>query len=80
MKLNLRKELLQAVVEKPHTFNSQFAVVTHIRDYETTEDEVLDWLAHEVQTLNRGNVVRRLHQRYNRLRLQRERKELGLDE
>ena len=57
-------------------FPSHFALVQHIGEYETSEAEMLYWLAYEFQNQRREKVMLRLHMRYNKLRLIRERKEL----
>ena len=41
-----------------------------------TEEEVLDMLNNERQTLKRGSMLERMHQRYNTLRVALERLEL----
>jgi len=62
--------------EYRHEFGSHFAAVDMIRKYYTSEAEVLYWLAYEYQNQKRSKVLLRLHMRYNKLRLERERREL----
>ena len=58
-------------------FSSHFALVDHIRKFETTEKQMLYYLAYELRNKNRGNIKLRLHMRYNKLRMERERGELN---
>lgn len=75
---NFDKELLSIKVPAVNSlrFTSATAVIHYIRDYVTSEEQVLQWLAYEYQNDRRMPVVYRLHQRYNRLRGNRERDEL----
>lgn len=49
---------------------------TLTKSREMTEQELLTSINYEVSTYKRRDVLRRLHQRYNKLRCRREREEL----
>jgi hypothetical protein len=51
--------------------------VQFISEVETTEEDLYYYLAYELQNKARSNVLLRMHMRYNKLRQERERKELG---